>query len=100
MFSTRSRPKSFLFYSVRASGQSAGDVAGRPVTATALSHDLKGDGVPRLQGRLHPLQVVRRIDRMLVDRKQNIALMQVNIVRKRVRIDRNDLNSTRYLQTE
>src|SRR3954465_11263633 len=47
----------------------AGYITGRPVGATALmGHDAERYSVARLQCRLYPLQIVGRVDRVLIDR--------------------------------
>src|SRR5689334_1820187 len=82
-------------------GKRAGYVAGNPVATAALTrHDAESYGVARLQGRLDALQIVGRIDRMLVDRHDDVALLQLNIVSEGVRIHRYDLNTTSRLQAE
>src|SRR3954468_22628122 len=76
-------------------------VTGRPVGAAALPrHDAESDGVAGLQRRLDALQIVGRIDRMLVDRNDDVTLFQLNVVSEGVRVHRYDFNTTGRLQPE
>src|SRR3954451_8072717 len=75
--------------------------ARRPLAATTLAgHDAKRHSIARLQRRLKFLQVVRRVDRLLVDRDDDIALVELDVLGEGIRIYGNDLDTALRLQPE